>query len=89
LTEDLRKLIDAFLQRGMDVIVVDQSAPETLRNGLHCVKVLVPGLLPMTFGYHLTRLTGLPRVLHVPAALGYAEKPLTAEQLNRHPHPFP
>ncbi|WP_276352366.1 TOMM precursor leader peptide-binding protein [Cohnella caldifontis] len=89
LAADLRKLIDAFLKQGLDVVVVDQSSPETLRNGLRCVKVIIPGLLPMTFGYHLTRLAGLERVLRVPAQLGYTEQPLTPAQLNRHPHPFP
>ncbi len=89
LKDDLLALLRAFLGRGTDVIVVDQSTPETLRNGLHCVKVLVPGMLPMTFGYHLTRLDGLDRVLQVPAELGYAEKPLSPGQLNPHPHPFP
>jgi ribosomal protein S12 methylthiotransferase accessory factor len=69
--------------------VVDQTTPEMIRNGLHCVKVLIPGMLPMTFGHHLTRLTGLERVLRVPMELGYAKQPLTLEQLNPHPHPFP
>ncbi|WP_123040293.1 TOMM precursor leader peptide-binding protein [Cohnella candidum] len=89
LTDDLNGLLQAFRQLDMDVIVVDQSSPETLRNGLYCVKVIIPGLLPMTFGYHLTRLQGLERVLKVPAKLGYAKEPLTYGQLNPHPHPFP
>lgn len=89
LTEDLRELIDGFRKRNLDVIVVDQSTPETLRNRLYCVKVIMPGMLPMTFGYHLTRLSGLTRVQRVPAELGYAEKPLTLGELNPHPHPFP
>ena len=74
---------------GLDVIVVDQTSPEILRNGLHCVKVIVPGMLPMTFGYHMTRLEGLARVLTVPARLGFAKEPLAPGQLNPHPHPFP
>jgi ribosomal protein S12 methylthiotransferase accessory factor len=72
----------------MEIIVVNQSSEETIRNGLYCVKVLSPGMLPMTFGHHLTRLTGLERVLKVPHQLGFAKSPLTAEQLNPHPHPF-
>lgn len=89
LTTDLTSLLSAVMACGMDVIAVDQSSPETLRNGLYCFKVIVPGMLPMTFGYHLTRLEGLDRVLRVPARLGYAEKPLSPGQLNPHPHPFP
>ncbi len=89
LTEDLKMMIDRFRRLHMDVIVVDQTTPELRRNGLHCVKVLIPGMLPMTFGYHSTRLTGLERALRVPAQLGYKERPLRPEELNPHPHPFP
>lgn len=89
LTDDLRAFLQKFRQLNLDVIVVDQTTPEILRNGLHCVKVLIPGMLPMTFGHHLTRVTGLERVLRVPMELGYTRKPLTYEQLHSHPHPFP
>lgn len=89
LTDDLKDILEAFRQLNLEVIVVDQTTPELSRNGLHCVKVLIPGMLPMTFGYHLTRLTGLERVLRIPMELGYVTQPLTAEQLNPHPHPFP
>jgi ribosomal protein S12 methylthiotransferase accessory factor len=89
LTDDLQDILQVFRQLNLDVIVVDQTAPEIIRNGLYCVKVLIPGMLPMTFGYHLTRVTGLERVLRVPVELGYAKQPLTLEQLNPHPHPFP
>ncbi|UKS29537.1 TOMM precursor leader peptide-binding protein [Paenibacillus sp. HWE-109] len=88
LTDDLKETIEVFRRLNLDVIAVDQSSQETLRNGLHCVKVLIPGMLPMTFGHHLQRLTGLKRALRVPAELGYAKKPLKTGQLNPHPHPF-
>jgi ribosomal protein S12 methylthiotransferase accessory factor len=89
LTDDLKDVLEIFQRLNLDVIVVDQTSPETLRNGLYCVKVLIPGMLPITFGHHLTRLTGLERVCRVPAELGYTEQPLSFEQLNSHPHPFP
>lgn len=89
LTEDLQDILQEFRRLNLDVIVVDQTTPETNRNGLYCVKVLIPGMLPMTFGHHLTRVTGLERVFRVPMELGYSKEPLTAEQLNPHPHPFP
>lgn len=89
LTHDLKGILEIFSRLNLDVIVVDQTAPEIKRNGLYCVKVLIPGMLPMTFGHHLTRVIGLERVLKVPVELGYAHQPLTIEQLNPHPHPFP
>lgn len=89
LTEDLHEILTMFRNLNLDVIVVDQSTSETIRNGLYCVKVLIPGMLPMTFGHHLTRVTGLERVLTVPMKLGYSSQPLKSEELNPHPHPFP
>ncbi|WP_061809470.1 TOMM precursor leader peptide-binding protein [Rossellomorea vietnamensis] len=89
LTDDLKDILEKFRSRNLDVIVVDQTAPELEKNGLHCVKVLIPGMLPMTFGHHLTRLTGLERILNVPAELGYRDRPLTFDELNQKPHPFP
>jgi ribosomal protein S12 methylthiotransferase accessory factor len=89
LTDDLTDMIQVFRRLNLDVIVVDQTTPELKRNGLSCVKVLIPGMLPITFGYHLTRLEGLDRVLRVPVELGYTAQPLTRKQLNPHPHPFP
>ena len=89
LADDLRDILQKFRRLNLEVIVVDQTTPVIKRNGLYCVKVLIPGMLPMTFGHHLTRVTGLERVLRVPMELGYTTKPLTLEQLNPHPHPFP
>jgi hypothetical protein len=102
---------------------VDQTTPEHAASGLSCVKVLSPGLLPMTFGHHLRRVNGLDRALRPPrrpahgtdvnrsagngtrtraADTGIAAatdtatdsihetgKPLTLDQLNPWPHPFP
>ena len=89
LTEDLTEILQAFHRLNLDVIVVNQTTPEIEKNGLHCVKVIIPGMLPMTFGHHLTRVTGLERVLNVPMKLGYTKQPLEIEQLNPYPHPFP
>ncbi|MDR7002086.1 TOMM precursor leader peptide-binding protein [Neobacillus niacini] len=89
LKDDLLDLLQKFRQSDLEVIVVDQTTPITKRNGLFCVKILIPGMLPMTFGHHLTRVQGLERVLQVPMKLGYAKRPLSYEQLNPYPHPFP
>lgn len=89
LKEDLENLLSRFQKLNLEVIVIDQSSPITMRNGLFCVKVLIPGMLPITFGYHLRRVKGLERVLTVPLQLGYTNLPLISEQLNPHPHPFP
>ncbi|MDF5756349.1 TOMM precursor leader peptide-binding protein [Spongiactinospora sp. TRM90649] len=89
LTADLRATVQRFLDLGQDVIVVDQTTPEQRLGGFACVKVTIPGLLPMTFGHRTRRVDGLPRVSQVPHLLGYAPAPLRPEDLNPHPHPFP
>lgn len=89
LKDDLQDILQKFRQLNLEVIVVDQTTPITKRNGLYCVKVLIPGMLPMTFGHHLTRVKGLKRVLTVPMELGFTKAPLTYDQLNPNPHPFP
>ncbi|WP_342431230.1 TOMM precursor leader peptide-binding protein [Neobacillus sp. FSL H8-0543] len=89
LKDDLQNILNRFRRLNLEVIVVDQTTPITKRNGLFCVKVLIPGMLPITFGHHLTRVNGLERVLKVPMQLGFTKVPLSYEQLNPYPHPFP
>lgn len=88
LRDDLEALIATYLARDIDVIVVEQTAPEHHPGGLRCVKVLMPGLLPMTFGQRNRRITGFERLHRLPFDLGYRERPLTAAEINPHPHPF-
>lgn len=89
LTADLEGVLRRFLDRGMDVVVVDITTPEQVLAELRAVKVLIPGTLPMSFGHQLQRLRGAHRLHSVPAACGYASSPATGQGLNPHPHPFP
>ncbi|MFH8769516.1 TOMM precursor leader peptide-binding protein [Streptomyces sp. NPDC017958] len=89
LRADLEEMLRRYLDRGLDVVVVDQTTPEHRAGGFACVKVMVPGTLPMTFGHQNRRVDGLPRLLHVPYELGYRGRVLTSEDINPHPHPFP
>jgi ribosomal protein S12 methylthiotransferase accessory factor len=87
LRDDLERLMNAYLARNQDIIVVDQTAPEHLPCGLRCVKILMPGLLPMTFGQQNRRI-GLVRLSQLPHTLGYRDHPLTEAEINPYPHPF-
>ena len=89
LYDDLMVLIDHYLQHAIDIIVVDQTSPEQEVHDLHCVKVLMPGMLSMTFGHAYRRTSGCQRLLQVPYALGYQPQALTEADLNPYPHPFP
>lgn len=88
LRDDLDFFIASYLKRGIDVIVIDQAAPEPLPGGLHCVKVIMPDLLPMTFGQQNRRIVGFKRLHQLPFTLGYQDHPLTEAEINPYPHPF-
>jgi ribosomal protein S12 methylthiotransferase accessory factor len=88
LRADLATALDGLRAAGLDVLVVDQSMPELLRNGLHCVRVLVPGLVPVTFGHVNRRTENLPRLTEG-AGLPYPSGLLPGEEVGCVPHPFP
>ncbi|MFE5075785.1 TOMM precursor leader peptide-binding protein [Streptomyces halstedii] len=79
LREDLLRAVAAVTAAGFDVVVVDQTLPEQRALGLHTVKVLVPGLVPIDFGWSRQRARHMPRM----------RTTLTAAGLNPAPHPFP
>ncbi|MFE6282171.1 TOMM precursor leader peptide-binding protein [Streptomyces sp. NPDC057877] len=89
LREDLERCAAAVTGAGFDVVVVDQTLPEQRRLGLHTVSVLVPGLLPIDFGWSRQRALGMPRLRTALREAGLRERDLTAADLNPAPHPFP
>jgi ribosomal protein S12 methylthiotransferase accessory factor len=80
LLEDVRFCRDALVRAGHDVIVVDQTSPEQEQLGLRTVRMIVPGLLPIDFGWTRQRALGMPRLHDVVERRGGA--------LRRIPHPF-
>lgn len=78
LRDDMEALVHRYLDAGLDVIIVDQTTPEHRSQDLHCVKAIIPGTLPMTFGHDYRRLDGLPRLSR-----------RLSGSLNDQPHPFP
>jgi ribosomal protein S12 methylthiotransferase accessory factor len=89
LADDLAAAVRRLDRHGLDVIVVDQTTPEHRTGGFHCVKVIVPGTLSMTFGHHNRRTHELSRLYVVPRLLGYRDRDLKPDEINTHPHPFP
>ena len=89
LLDDLQYCMDIVLKLGMDVIVVDQTAPELEETGLKVTRVIVPGLLPIDFGWGLQRAYNLPRLRTVPRSTGFLKEDFDPTLLNTTPHPFP
>ncbi|MCX7542594.1 YcaO-like family protein [Corynebacterium sp. P5848] len=85
--EDLTEMIERFTAEGQEVLVVNQTTDEHKAGGLFCVKVLVTGALTMTFGHHLRRIEGIPRLDTVPQRLGIVPGAGSLDRVV--PHPFP
>ena len=81
-------LVDAIGDAGLEVLVVDLTAPEVRELGIWTVKVLVPGAYPMNFDSRWPHLGGA-RMTQAPVRAGVRERPLALDELNRVPHPFP
>lgn len=80
--------VRALASCGLETIVLDQSSRELEFAGLKAVKVIVPGLVPLTAGAANARLRGLDRLLTLPQSLGFASRRLEFEQLFLQPHPL-
>ncbi|WP_103500646.1 MULTISPECIES: TOMM precursor leader peptide-binding protein [unclassified Streptomyces] len=87
--QDLRACLEAVTGAGFDVVVVDQTMPEQRRLGLNTVSVMVPGLLPIDFGWSRQRALRMPRMRTALRAAGLRERELEPDDLNPAPHPFP
>ncbi|HVQ07607.1 MAG TPA: TOMM precursor leader peptide-binding protein [Allosphingosinicella sp.] len=81
--DELAGLVGAVLEVARDVLVLDQSFEPFRASGLRCVKVLAPGLLPMTFGNQHRRISDERLRALAP------ETPIDRRALGLLPHPFP
>ena len=84
----LAELVARLDGRGLEVIVVDMTAPELASTSLSVVRVLVPGLQPIGFGTHGIRLGGR-RLYEAPVRMGERAAPPREDELNPTPHCFP
>ncbi|MDI5961754.1 TOMM precursor leader peptide-binding protein [Streptantibioticus silvisoli] len=89
LREDLAAAVAAVTARGFDVVVVDQTMPAQAALGLHTVAVIVPGLVPIDFGWSRQRALRMPRVRTALREAGLLDRDLAEADLNPAPHPFP
>ncbi|MGW0896438.1 TOMM precursor leader peptide-binding protein, partial [Streptomyces goshikiensis] len=89
LRDDLLCCVAELTRAGHDVIVVDQTTPEQRRIGLRTVCAVVPGLLPIDFGWSRQRAPYLPRLRSAPRRAGLRAADLTDAEVRMVPHPFP
>ncbi|WP_426196700.1 YcaO-like family protein [Massilia sp. DWR3-1-1] len=82
--DDVRQVQAALAACGLDAVEVDLTPRDIAEAGLQVVKILVPGLAPLTSIHSMPALAS-PRYQDVPARLGLAGD----AAFNRVPHPFP
>jgi ribosomal protein S12 methylthiotransferase accessory factor len=84
----LRAVVDRVMRHDNDVLAVNLTLPGLAERGLWTYKTLVPGAYPMNFDSMWPQLGG-KRLINAPVEAGVTTHPLTLEDLNPVPHPFP
>lgn len=89
LADDLTWCVEHVAEAGLDTLVVDQTTIEQRAMGVHTASVIVPGLLPIDFGWGRQRCLDMPRMRTALREAGLATHDLTRADLHLVPHPFP
>jgi ribosomal protein S12 methylthiotransferase accessory factor len=86
---DDRQVLHILLERlrrlDMQVYAVELSTDEALRAGVRVVRVIIPGLQPISFNQR-ARYLGHPRLYQAPRNMGYEAR--SEAELNPWPQPF-
>jgi len=82
---DLAVLLERLEAAGLDAVAVELTTDEALEVGFRVVRVIVPGLLPLSFARR-AQFRGHPRLYEAPGRMGYRAHPEL--DLNDAPQPF-
>jgi len=83
--KDLKYLLSVLQDNGHEVIAVDLTTDEASRSGLYAVRVIIPGLQPLSFSLR-ARYLGHKRLYTAPEIMGYGRR--TEQMINPMPQPF-
>jgi ribosomal protein S12 methylthiotransferase accessory factor len=84
----LSSVLERVARAGEEATVVPLTTREVAETGLHVVKVLVPGAVPL-FPDHRYPMLAHPRLYEVPMRIGMRSRAATTSELNLAvPHPF-
>jgi ribosomal protein S12 methylthiotransferase accessory factor len=81
-------LSDRIRRAGSDAYAVDVTSPDVRELRQCVVKVVAPELCALDVP-HAARFLGGPRLYHAAQELGLRRTPLTEDEVNPEPHPFP
>jgi ribosomal protein S12 methylthiotransferase accessory factor len=86
---DLAAMLRTGAAAGREVVVVDHTTVELHRLGLRCVKAVVPGTAPMTFGHLHRRLPTAASIRDFRLRNGIDPGAHPTPEVRHEPHPFP
>lgn len=79
-----KDLINSILEQYEDIYIVNLTSKKMAHHSLYCVKVIIPGMLPMTFGSQNERIS-ISRINNERRR----KNKYTLNTINTFPHPFP
>jgi thiazole/oxazole-forming peptide maturase SagD family component len=84
-----QELMNLLEVKGSAPITIDlsQTSNQKQVEMLNIVKVFLPGIIPMSFGYGLEP-CGMGRIYSLPVQLGYRSTPISYKDLTKFPHPY-
>ena len=81
-------VVALLARKDIETYAVDVTSPDVREAGVTVVRAVAPSLIPLDVR-HDGRFLGGKRLRNVPLELGYAAEPLSFEDFNPDPHPFP
>jgi ribosomal protein S12 methylthiotransferase accessory factor len=81
----LKRVLQGLKARALSCYAIDISPDEAVRSGIRVVRVVIPGLQPLSFRYR-ARFLGHPRLYDAPSRMGFQSLP--EEEINEFPQPF-
>lgn len=82
---NLELLLRQLKDKGFEAFAVDLTTDESLRVGIRVVRVIIPGLQPLSFSPR-AQFLGHPRLYEAPRLMGHPSR--TEANLNPNPQPF-
>ena len=83
--ESLMRVLQNLKAKALACYAIDISPDEAMRTGIRVVRVVIPGLQPLSFRYR-ARFLGHPRLYDAPRRMGFRSLP--EEKVNDFPQPF-
>ena len=87
LVDTVAGITERLASAGLEAFAANVTTDELAWKGLAAARVVVPGTLPITFGYELGRVHSLPRLTE--ATLPFPAQVAPSEFTSAPPHPFP